>query len=269
MATISLPRLETIRPATFLDVVRSEWTKVRSVRSTMWTLLIAAFLCISLAGLISWAAASHYAQRTTVWDPTAISLTGFGFGQLVVAILGVLAVSSEYSSGMIRASLAAVPRRGRMLLAKLTVFGIVIVIFGEITSFISFFLGQAIIGAYQGVPTATLSQPGVLRAVIGAGLLLVGTGLLGLALGLLIRHSAGGIAITVALLFVAPIVASVLPDTWGHDIAKWFPPNAGGNIDNVHRAAHTLPAWWGFADFIGFVALMLLAGWILLEYRDA
>lgn len=269
MATTSLPQRATVPRATFLGVVRSEWTKMRSVRSTMITLLIAAALCIGLAGLISWASASNFSHVHRIWDPTSVSLDGFGFGQLVVAILGVLAIGAEYSTGMIRASLTAVPRRGRMLAAKLSVFGAVILIFGEIVSFISFFLGQAIISAYQGVPHATLGQPHVLRAVVGAGLLLTATALLGLALGLLIRHSAGGIAVTVALLFVAPIIASVLPNTWGHDIAKWFPPNAAADIMTVHRAAHTLTAWGGFADFLAFVAILLLAGWALLETRDA
>src|ERR1700761_902951 len=159
------------RPATFGDALRSEWTKLRSVRSTFWALSATVVLGIGLGALISTVTAHGYAgsgvSAKLSWDPTNMSLSGMVIAQLAIAVLGVLCISSEYSSGMIRTSLIAVPKRGRLLAAKSLVFAVATLVVGECTSFVAFFVGQALISGHA--PRAALGDTGVARAVVGAG----------------------------------------------------------------------------------------------------
>ena len=159
------------RPSTFADALRSEWTKLRSVRSTFWALTVTAVVGIGLGAVISAAAAHGYAKSSPSsklsWDPTAFSLDGIGIATLAIAVLGVLCISSEYSSGMISTSLIAVPNRGRVLAAKSLVFAAVTFVVGEATSFTAFFAGQALISGHA--PHAALGDPGVARAVVEGG----------------------------------------------------------------------------------------------------
>jgi ABC-2 type transport system permease protein len=172
-----------LRASTFCDVLRSEWTKLRSVRSTFWALAVTVVLGVGLGVVISAAAAHGYARSSVSgklsWDPTAESLDGIGIATLAIAVLGVLCVSSEYSSGMIRTSLIAVPKRGRVLAAKSLVFAVVTFVVGEATSFTAFFVGQALISGHA--PHAALGDPGVARAVVGAGLSLTALAVLSVA----------------------------------------------------------------------------------------
>jgi len=162
------------RPSTFGDVLRSEWTKLRSVRSTFWALTVTVVLGVGLGAVISAVTAHAYAKfsvsQKLSWDPTGVSQSGMLIAQLAIAVLGVLCISSEYSSGMIRTSLIAVPKRGRVLAAKSLVFAVVTFVVGEATSFTAFFVGQALISGRA--PHAALGDPGVARAVVGAGLAL-------------------------------------------------------------------------------------------------
>ena len=189
------------RASTFGDVLRSEWTKLRSVRSTFWALTVTVVLGIALGAVISAAAAHGYAKSSVSgklsWDPTGVSLTGIAIAQLGIAVLGVLCISSEYSSGMIRTSLIAVPKRGRVLAAKSLVFAAVTFVVGEVTSFAAFFVGQALISGHA--PHAALGDPGVARAVAGAGLYLTALAVLSVAAGTLLRHPAAAIASMMAV----------------------------------------------------------------------
>ena len=146
----------TFRPATFGDVVRSEWTKLRSVRSTFWALTVAVVLGIGLGAAITAVAAHSYAKESIAdqltWDPTSLSTSGLAIAQLAIAVLGVLYISSEYSTGMIHTSLTAVPKRGRVLAAKSLVYAAVTFIVGEVISFVAFFLGQALINGHAPPP---------------------------------------------------------------------------------------------------------------------
>jgi ABC-2 type transport system permease protein len=258
------------RPATIADALRSEWTKVRSVRSTYWCLLVAALLGIGLGALISAVTANHYASDPTLhpnWNPTDRSQASLAIAQLVFAILGVLVVTGEYSTGMIRTSLAAVPKRGRVLATKALVLTLITLVAGEVISFVTFFLGQALISGKA--PSATIGQHEVLRAVIGAGLYLPLLALLGFALGWLVRHAAAAIGIGVAILLVLPGIANALPSSWQHPIEKFWPTNAGQQIAIVARGSHTLPPWLGLGLMALFVAVMLTAAAITLQRRDA
>ena len=163
-------RAAAFRASTVGDVLRSEWVKLRSVRSTFWALAVTVLLGIALGAVISAVTAHSYAKFSVSeklsWDPTGVSGAGMAIAQLAIAVLGVLCISSEYSSGMIRTSLIAVPRRGRVLAAKSLVFAGVTFVVGEVTSFVAFFLGQALISGHA--PHAALGDPGVARAVAGA-----------------------------------------------------------------------------------------------------
>ncbi len=257
-------------PYRFSDAVRSEWTKFRSVRSTYWTFLVAAVLGIGLAALISAVSASHYATDPTIrlgWDPTDRTLRSLQLAQLAFAVLGVMVVTSEYSTGMIRTSLAAVPRRTRMMTAKLLVFTVCALVVGEIIAFAAFLLGQALIHGHA--PSASLHQHLVLRVVIGSGLYLALIGLMGGAFAVILRHAAAGIAVVVAMLFILPGVAFALPTSWSQPIEEYWPTNAGQRVTRIGQGAHNLSAWVGFGEMALFVAVVLVVALYLLERRDA
>jgi ABC-2 type transport system permease protein len=259
------------RAATLGDALRSEWTKLRSLRSTFWALTVTVVLGIGLGAVISAATAHGYAKSSVSaklsWDPTSYSLDGMAIASLAIAVLGVLCISSEYSSGMIRTSLIAVPKRGRVLAAKSLVFAAVTFVVGEVTSFAAFFVGQALISGHA--PTAALGDPGVARAVVGAGLLLSALAVLSVAVGALLRHPAGGIACMIAVLFVLPGIAQALPVSWQNPVTEFWPTLAGGQITSVHIAAHTLKPWPGFGVMCLFTAIVYAIAWTLLDRRDA
>jgi ABC-type transport system involved in multi-copper enzyme maturation permease subunit len=273
-ATIALAdpdRQAAFRPATFADALRSEWTKLRSVRSTFWALTVTVVLGIGLGAAISAAAAHGYVKSSASaklsWDPTALSLDGLGIATLAIAVLGVLCVSSEYSSGMIRTSLTAVPKRGRLLAAKSLVFAAVTFVVGEVTSFAAFFVGQALISGHA--PHAALGDPGVARAVMGAGLALTALAVLSVAAGTLLRHPAAAIAAMIAVLFVLPAIVQALPDAWRNPVTEFWPTQAGGQLATVYHSAHTLQPWPGFGLMCLFVAIVYAVAWTLLDRRDA
>ncbi len=259
------------RAATFGDVLRSEWTKLRSVRSTFWALTVTVVLGIALGAVISAATAHSYAKYSASqklsWDPTGVSGSGLAIGSLAIAVLGVLCISSEYSSGMIRTSLIAVPKRGRVLAAKSLVFAAVTFVVGEVTCFTAFFVGQALISGYA--PHAALGDPGVARAVVGGGLVLAALAVLSVAAGALLRHPAAAITAMIAVLFVLPAIAQALPGSWRNPVTEFWPTQAGSQLTNVHHSAHTLQPWPGFGVLCLFVAIVYATAWTLLNRRDA
>jgi ABC-type transport system involved in multi-copper enzyme maturation permease subunit len=251
------------RPARLTDVLVSEWTKVRTLRSTFYTLLATVALVVGLGALISYESAVNLTGlEALTWDPTAVSLAGLVIGQLTLAAFGVMVVTGEYSSGMIRTTLAAVPRRGRLLAAKATVVAIVVLVLGEVISWSAFSAGQAVISGHAA--TASVSDPGVARAVAGAGLYLALVAVMSLAIGTLLRHTAGSIVTVVAILFVLPAIVQALPASWRNPVEEYWPTQAGSQILTVVRGDHTLAPWWGLGEFALFVAILLgLAYWRL------
>jgi ABC-2 type transport system permease protein len=259
------------RAATFGDVLRSEWTKLRSVRSTFWALTVTVVLGIGLGAVISAATAHSYAKfsvsQKLSWDPTGVSGAGMALAQLAIAVLGVLAISSEYSSGMIRTSLIAVPKRGRVLAAKSLVFAGVTFVVGEVTTFVAFFVGQALISGHA--PHAALGDPGVARAVAGGGLYLAALAVLSVAVGALLRHPAAAIACMMAVVLVLPLIAEALPVSWRNPVTEFWPTQAGSQLTSVYHSAHTLQPWPGFGVMCLFVAIVYAIAWTLLDRRDA
>jgi ABC-2 type transport system permease protein len=257
--------------ATFGDVLGSEWVKLRSLRSTFWALGVTVVLGVALGAVISAVAAHSYARSSAAarlsWDPTGYSQSGMAIAQVAIAVLGVLVISSEYSSGMIRTSLIAVPKRGRVLAAKSLVFAAVTFAVGEVTCFAAFFAGQALISGHA--PHAALGDPGVARAVAAGGLYLAALAVLSVAAGTFLRHPAAAIAAMIAVLFVLPGIAQALPGSWRNPVTEFWPTQAGSQLTNVHHAAHTLQPWPGFAVMCLFAAIVYAIAWTLLDRRDA
>lgn len=256
--------------AGFGGALRSELTKIQSVRSTYWalvttilvTVLVGAFVCAFMLGASS-------GPRSSSYDPTYLSLVGLILGQLIIAPLGALTITSEYATGMIRTSLTAQPRRGTLFAAKATALTLVSLAAGLVAAFTSFLLGQAILSRRD--LGAALGQPHVLRAVVGAGLYLCVSGLLAFGLGALLRHTAGAVTAAMAVLFMSVAMSTFLPDSWQASVGKWIPFNAGSQVWSTvsDPAAHMLSPWAGFAVFAGYAAIAIAAGLAVFLRRDA
>ncbi|MGI9005523.1 MAG: ABC transporter permease subunit [Streptosporangiaceae bacterium] len=280
--------------AGFAGTVRSEFTKIRSVRSTYWTLLALVLACVGIGALFSWGQTQRltslqsghtlrggkvpsgiYAQIATQIHNSAASISLFGllFGQLVIIVLGAIAITSEYSTGMIRTSLTAMPRRLTVFSAKGVVFGLVALVTGEVISFLAFFTGQAILST-QHVST-TLGTPDVLRTVLGGGLFLAVCGLMSFGIGAMLRHSAGAIAAGIGVMFVLWILSQFLPGPpsgwFGQaDIDKWIPFNAGSAIwEHQANGLNPFSPWIGFAVFCCYAAAAIIGGLVVFLRRDA
>ncbi|MGC2190908.1 MAG: ABC transporter permease [Candidatus Dormiibacterota bacterium] len=253
------------------NLLRSEWTKLRSVPSTYWTLLTAVVATVGLGALICAIYVSRYGKPSpfhrTIFNPTSYSLSGVMLAQLAIVVLGVLVITSEYSTGLIRTTFTAVPHRLTLFLAKALVFTAATLVIGIVSCFAAFFVGQSILSGHN--LQTTLGSSGVLRAVIGAGLYLAVLGLLSLALGAMLRSTAGAIATVVGLLLVLPGIIAALPKSWTNAIDKYLPSNAGQAIFHVQTQAHMFSPWAGFALFCGYTAVALIAAGYLMRRRDA
>jgi hypothetical protein len=274
----------------------AEWTKLWSVRSTMWTLVATGIAVIGLSALST----GTRSASDIVDDPTRLSLIGIFLGQLIFGVLGVLVMSAEYGTGTIRATLSAVPRRPVVLSAKVLVFGAVALVVSEVFSFVAFAMGQAILSAKHAVGTsaavtqgarhlgvkvphnlqnmlsggsASLGQPGVLRAVLGAGLYLAVLGLLALGLATIIRHTAGAISAFVGVVLVLPLIVQALPASISDAAARYLPANIGLVMFSTEEVPdHIGPAfspWTGFALLALYTLTILGLGCWVLVHRDA
>jgi ABC-2 type transport system permease protein len=258
---------------TFPGVVRSEWTKLTTVRSTAWSLLATAVLTVAIGAIVCAVAAARWHQFSLVervtFDPVRHSLSGVLFSQLAIGVLGVLVMSAEYGTGTIRSTLAAVPRRGWVLAAKVIVFGAVALVVGEIVSAVAFFVGQAILTG--STPHATIGQTNVLRAVLGTGVYLALLGLFALGIATVVRHTAGAISLFVALLLVLPLILQALPQSVIDALAKYLPANIGVSVTGVRPEPdlHTFSPWVGLALLALYTACALGAGLATLLRRDA
>jgi ABC-2 type transport system permease protein len=260
----------------FGHLLLSEWTKLRSVRSTVWSLILFVVITIGFTVLITVVTSANWdsggrrgADHLTILaDPTNFILSvGIFLGQLTICVLGALVITTEYSTGVIRASLLAVPKRIPMLAAKAMVFAVLILVLAEIVTVGSFLIGSAIMHSRVAV---SLSDPGVTRAVLGTGLYLAVLGLFALAIGSLIRHTAGAIATVIGAVLVLPILASLLPGNWGAHIQAYLPSQAGSLISQTHQhAGDLLSPWQGFGVLCVWTVLLLGAAVYLLRHRDA
>ena len=253
-------------------VVLSEWTKLRTLRSTVFALLAAVGFIIGFSILVPSVVVAHWPptdpRDALTFDPVGVSLVGGFFAQLAIGVLGVLIMTGEYATGMIRATLAAVPTRVPVLVAKALVYGVTSLILSTIACIAAFFIGQAIL-ASKHIDVAW-STPHVARAVFGSALYLTGVGLLGLGLGALLRNTAGAISTLFALLFVVPVVVHFLPSSWSDAIGKYLPSNAGQVITNLRGVdPNSLGPWTGLGVFFLYAVLALVLAGIALVRRDA
>lgn len=258
----------------FGHVLLAEWTKIRSVRSTVWSLALLIASTLGFTALFTWLTVLQWdksdpSQRAQiVADPVSTILgSGLEFGQLTICVLGVLVISSEYSTGVIRASLLAVPTRIPMLAAKVVVFAALVFVVGEFVTFPSFFIGQAILHSRAPV---SLGDPGVARAVFGGGLYLTMLGLFALAIGGIIRHTAGAITGVIAFVLVLAPLSQLIPGSIGKHIHAYLPSEAGQLIGQAHeRSGQLLTPWQGFGVFTLWTVVLMCAAAYLLQRRDA
>lgn len=253
-------------------VLASEWTKFRSLRSTLYILLVAVVLMIGIAALFSAVIASQYhtfsASDRATFNPINASLNGVTFAQIAFGVLGVLMMSGEYSTGMIRSSLTAVPRRLPVFWGKLAIFAGAIFSISLIASFISFFLGQALLSSHH--LNVAITAPGALRSVIGAALYITVAGMIGVALGALFRNTAAGISTFAGVFFVIPPLTDLLPSSISSHLTQYLPSNAGGVLYGATMDLHNaLSPWVGFALLCGYAVVLIVAAAWRLRRADA
>jgi ABC-2 type transport system permease protein len=249
--------------------LRSELTKILSVRSTYWTLL--AFVAASIAWAVLDCAGIASHGHGPGFNAAEASLTGqVALGELIIVVLGALVITSEYSTGMIRTSLAVMPRRGVLYAAKAITFAAVTLTVSLVTSFVAFFVGQAILSSKH--YNTTLTQPGVLRAVLLSAAIVTVFGLFAYGAGAIIRNTAGAISAILGFIFLIPLLAQALPNAWFADLQRWLP--GGGALEPIARSTppidgHLFSAWGEFAVFSGYAAVLLAVGAWLFIRRDA
>ena len=250
-------------------VLKMEWIKFTTLRSTWIALAIAMAGTVAVGALASWAIASRWShldlgERLT-FSPITQSLTGVYLAQLVIGVLGVLFISSEYSTGMVRATLSVAPHRLPVLWAKQLIFAVVTFVLMLATAFVAFFVGQGLLGSHG----TTLSAPDALRSIVGVAVYLTLVGIIAVSSGFILRNTAGGIASVVGLIIVLPALAHVLPQSWQHNYVPYLPSNAGGALYTIHPDPGTLSPWAGFLVMCLWAAAFVVVAAVLLKRRDA
>ncbi|MFI5753891.1 ABC transporter permease subunit [Streptomyces sp. NPDC051569] len=253
-------------------VLRSEWTKIRTVSSTTWTLISALVVTVALGAALSALLNSTFGDLDRVqqatFDPTFTSFSGMILGQLAMVVFGVLVVGSEYSSGMIRTSLAAVPQRATFLFGKILVAGVLALAVGLVTGFLAFFLGQALLGDHG----TSIGEPNVLRAVIGSGLYMALIAVFSMGVTAMLRSSMLSLGILMPFFFLVSQILSAVPVA--KNVAHYFPDQAGSKIlqvvPNAMNADRTpYGPWGGFGILVLWVLAALAGGYAVLKKRDA
>ncbi|MFD3654081.1 ABC transporter permease subunit [Streptomyces sp. 24-1644] len=253
-------------------VLTSEWTKIRTVSSTTWTLISAFAVTVAMGAALCALLNSQFddlsdAERAT-FDPTFVSFSGMILGQLAMVVFGVLVVGTEYSSGMIRTSLAAVPQRATFLFSKIAVAGVLALAVGLATSFITFFLGQALLGDHR----TDLGADNVLRAVFGGGIYMGLIAIFSMGVATMLRSSMLSLGILMPFFFLVSQILSAVPGA--KNVARYFPDQAGSKIMQVvPDAMNSDPApygpWGGLGILLVWVVAALVGGYVVLKKRDA
>ena len=251
------------------NLIRSEWTKLRSLRSTYWTAIAAVVAAIGITaiGAIDFVHSFAAGDQIDGFDAAGKSVQGLYLSQIALGALAVMTITGEYATGMIRTTLTAVPQRRAVIAIKGLVCLVAIFVLSELMSFASFGLGQAILHRrHVGV---SLSDPNVLRVVFGAGLYLTAVGLLAFGLGALVRRTAGALAVFFGVLFLPSALIDLLPNSWRENAMKFAPVNAGTQIASTHRIEHMLGPWQGLGMFTLYGVVIVLGALYLVGRRDA
>jgi ABC-2 type transport system permease protein len=247
-----------------VNVLSSEWTKLRSVPSTAWSLLTAAVLTVGISAGYSLLRVTRppSVSGSTSFDPIAISLTGVQLAQFAIAVLGVLVITGEYTTGLARSTFAAVPARLPVLWGKAVTLGLTAFAVCVPATIAAFLVGQSILAA-ENLDT-TLGAPGATRAVIGGGLYLTGVAVMAVGAGALVRNTAGGISVMFGLLFGLQLISGMLPSTWSDHVYKYLPAPAGAAVTFTRPDPTALGPWTGLGVFCAYAVLLLaLAAWRL------
>jgi len=255
----------------FAAAVRSEWIKLRTVRSTIWALVLTVILTVGLGALITAIEVSRWDHRTLTeikgFDPLLYSFAGLNPAQLSIGVLGVLVMTSEYATRTIKLTFAATPQRTLLLAAKVATFSAVVAGVGLVSCFPAFWVGQALLAPkHAGL---SISHPGVLRAVIGGAVRLVLVGAIAVALGAAMRRTAGAVAVLFAVLLVIPGLVTLLPEPWNDDITRYLPSSAGAAMSAVDRFPSLLSPAAGLIVLCAYTAATLTLAAVVLTRRDA
>ena len=255
-----------LRPARRImpDLLRSEWEKLRSIRTTFWSLIITVVAMVGIGAIV--AAVQTGTRSGRGFDALSGTFTGVLLAQLAIGVLGVLTVTSEYSTGMIRSTFIAAPQRRAVIMAKAGVVGFVTFLVGTVASFASFFVSAAILSSHG--THLSLGSPGALRSVIGVGLFLGILAVLAVGLGTIIRSSAGGIAALVGLLLVLPTLSQAIPSSIRDSVEKFLPANAGQAVF-LHTDTGSLSPWIGLLVFGAYAVAGLGIALVMVGRRDA
>jgi ABC-2 type transport system permease protein len=269
--TARLPRLETTGRVAFHRVLLAEWTKLRSVRSTKWSLAVGFLLTIAFPVIFAFVTSSHWGTMSpherADRHPLDIALAGVNVAQLAIAVLGVLLISAEYSTGSIRSTFTAVPRRLPVLWAKLLDYAVVSFVLIVPAVLASFFASQAILAKHD-ILQISFTQTGVARSVIGGAIYVMLVGIFALAIGAVVRNTAGGIATFAGIFFVLPPLMNILPLSWNNAISQYLPSEAGRQLFALQHAAHTLTPLAGGLLFAAYCAAAIVIAAVLLVRRD-
>ncbi len=258
-------RANLVKPVSQGQVVRSEWIKLRTVRSTWFVLAAAIMGIVGIGLLVSYVNNAHWstmgASSRDAFHPINQSLIGVNVAELAIGVLGVLVATGEYTTGMIRATFGAVPRRLPVLVAKTGVLAAVTFAVSLVAVLIAFLGGQALLGSHG----ISLGHPDAARAVLGASLYLTGVGVIGIGLGFLVRSTAGGIATLLTVLFVLPIMTAALPDAFG----RYLPSTTGRALFVTNGGDAMMSPWAGFGVFLLYIVVVVAAAALSLQRRDA
>jgi ABC-2 type transport system permease protein len=261
--------LVTVEAVTPARVLTSEWIKMLSLRSTALTLLAGLALMIAIGWIFGWASNGHWSEmrpdEQASFSPIDTTLAGYNLAQLAIGVLGVLLVTGEYATGMIRATFGAVPRRLPVLWAKATLYAGVTFALMLAAAFVAFLGGQQLLGTHG----TTLSADGAMRAMVGVAGYLALIGVFSVALGFIIRSTAGGVATLFALLLVLPSLGLLLPSSWREHTLPYLPSNAGATMFSAHTATDAMSATTSLLVLMGWVAVALAGAAQVLKRRDA
>lgn len=252
----------------FVRAVRSEYIKLRSLRSSWILILVSAIILIGIAALAAYGFTRAAGTPHPIPPPVihAVAVTGLDFGQLVLAAFGAIFIGGEYGTGMIRSTMTAVPNRWAPICAKALVVAVTGFLVGVVSGFIGYFVAQPILRAqHLGFPLGT---HGVLGSILGFALYLALATLLGLSIALLLRNSAGGIVVGLALLFVVPIIFGAVPLDILSDLAPYLPSESGAQMAHIDTSGSTLNQWQGGLVCTAWVAVLLGAGLVLTKIKD-
>ena len=270
-AVVEVPRLARPGRVSQARVALSEWTKFGSLRSSRWSLGVGVLLTVAFPMIFAAVTASHWATMSAAdragRHPLDIALAGVNVAQLAIAVLGVLVITGEYSTGMIRSTMMAVPKRLPVLWAKVGIYALVAFAVTLPAVLIGFFGSQAILGSHH-ILQISIGAPGVLRSLIGGAIYVTLVGVFALGLGSIIRSTAGGIATFAGIFFVIPPLLNILPTSWNNAISEWLPSAAGSQLFSLHQGANSLSPLAGGLLLLGYCAVTIAIAAVLLVRRD-